>query len=105
LDYPSRAKELEIVRRRLPGIEARLAEQLVGFVQSLRGMDLRKRPGIAETLDWAAALMNLGLSSLDDDPEAVRDSLACLLKTREDQTRIDQKGVAGVLAQVATSGG
>ena len=105
LDYPSRAKELEIVRRRLPGIEARLAEQLVGFVQSLRGMDLRKRPGIAETLDWAAALMNLGLSSLDDDPEAVRDSLACLLKTREDQTRIDQKGLAGVLAQVATSGG
>jgi len=105
LDYPSRAKELEIVMRRVPGIEPRLGEQVVSFVQNVRGMDLRKRPGIAETLDWAAALMNLGLNTLDDDPEAVRDSLTCLLKTREDRARIDDQGVAAVLAQAALGGG
>ncbi len=105
LDYPSRAKELEIVMRRVPGIEPRLGEQVVSFVQKVRGMDLRKRPGIAETLDWAAALMNLGLNTLDDDPEAVRDSLTCLLKTREDRARIDDQGVAAVLAQAALGDG
>lgn len=101
LNYPSPSKELKIVRHRVPGIERRLSEQVVDFVQVLRGMDLRKRPGIAETLDWAAALMNLGLDSLDEDPEAVRDSLTCLLKTREDRCRIDAQGVAAVLAQGA----
>ncbi len=61
VDYPSFDKELRIVRARLPDIGARLAQQVVGFVQQLRREDLRKKPGIAETLDWAAALMGLGV--------------------------------------------
>jgi len=85
LDLPSEAKELRIVAARLPGIESALATQVVRFVQALRKEDLRKKPGVAETLDWAAALMGLGVKDLRADPEALHESLMCLLKTREDQ--------------------
>jgi MoxR-like ATPase len=85
VDFPSFDKELNIVLTRLPDVSQRLAGQIVGYVQGLRKLDLRKHPGIAETLDWAAALLNRKVDTLRDDPEAVRDSLACLLKTREDR--------------------
>lgn len=85
LDYPSFDKELSIILTHLPHISQRLAGQIVGYVQRLRKLDLRKYPGIAETLDWAAALVNRKVASLGDDPVAVMDSLACLLKTREDR--------------------
>ena len=99
LDYPSYDKELRIVLRRVPGIEQRLAAQVVAFVQKLRTEDLRKRPGTAETLDWAAALVKLNISSLDTDPRVIADTLVCLLKTREDQAAMTSDVAARLLAQ------
>jgi MoxR-like ATPase len=84
VEYPDFDKELRIVNTRLPQIGQQLARQVVAFVQALRRADLRKKPGIAETLDWAAALLRLKVASLEDNPQAVMDSLVCLLKTRED---------------------
>jgi MoxR-like ATPase len=99
LDYPSYDKELRIVLRRVPGIEQQLAEQIVAFVQKLRGQDLRKRPGTAETLDWSAALVKLNISSLDTDPRFIADTLVCLLKTREDRAAMTPGETARLLAQ------
>ncbi len=87
LDYPSLGKELAIVSCRLPDIGARLATEVVSFVQGLRGMDLRKMPGISETLDWAAALMSLGVADLSDLGEWEH-TLVCLLKTQEDRVAV-----------------
>lgn len=84
LDYPDEQRELAIVHARLPNIDSQLATQLVGVVQRLRGSALRKAPGIAETLDWAASLMYMELSTLHDNAEAVQQSLSALIKTRED---------------------
>jgi len=89
VDYPSFDKELKILRTRLPEVNVALARQIVGFVQDLRKVDLVKRPGIAETLDWAAALLQFGLDKLDADPEVLRSTLVCLLKTREDSERLE----------------
>ena len=88
VDLPSEAKELLIVSARLPGIERALAAQVVRFVQALRKEDLRKKPGVAETLDWAAALMGLEVKDLRADPEALHESLMCLLKTQEDHAAV-----------------
>jgi len=85
VDYPSDDKELRILLARLPGISAALAGQVVRFVQALRREDLRKKPGIAETLDWAAALVGLKVANLADDPEILHATLLCLLKTRQDR--------------------
>lgn len=90
VDYPSFDKELRIVNTRLPEISQRLAGQVVEYVQALRKMDLRKIPGIAETLDWAAALLKLNISSLDKDPELIMNTLVCLLKTKEDHDAISK---------------
>ncbi len=69
------------------------------FAQSLRRFDLKKKPGIAKTLDWAAALLGLGLSTLDDaGPEQIRESLATLLKTREDVLAIDHTTINRLVA-------
>ena len=89
VDYPSFDKELKILHTRLPEVNTALGRQIVGFVQDLRKVDLVKRPGIAETLDWAAALLQFGLEKLDDDPEVLRSTLVCLLKTREDSERLE----------------
>ncbi len=88
LDYPSLAREIEIVRATLPEAEARLVAEAVAYVQRLRREDLQKTPGIAETLDWVRALHRLGLQALPDDPAATLQTLSCLLKTREDQAQI-----------------
>jgi len=91
LEYPSFEKELLIVETRVPEAPAKLARQLVEFVQSLRQVDLRRRPGIAETLDWAAALLRLEIQTLPEaSPEAILDSLTALLKTRSDRAAITQ---------------
>jgi MoxR-like ATPase len=88
VEFPSEDKERRIVLARLPGIEQQLAGQIVRFVQALRKEEMRKKPGVAETLDWAAALMGMGLEHLNADPEALHQSLMCLLKTREDQAAV-----------------
>lgn len=101
VDYPDRATELAILQKRLPNIDSTLAQQVVGFVQALRKEDLEKNPGVAEMLDWAAALFGLGIQDLSDDPVALQASLVCLLKTRSDleviPTEVAQRlaGVAG----------
>lgn len=99
IDYPSVDKELQIVNARLPQISQALAGQIVEFVQSLRRLELRKRPGIAETLDWAAALLKLGVDRLDRNPETLRETLVCLLKTREDQEGMGPETVARLTAK------
>lgn len=93
VDYPSLDKELRIINQRLPQINQQLVGQIVEFVQALRQLDLRKKPGVAETLDWAAALMRLDVSKLEGDPECVMESLACLLKTKEDRDAITEEVV------------
>ncbi|MEM7301998.1 MAG: MoxR family ATPase [Pseudomonadota bacterium] len=85
VDYPSRETELAILAKRNPDLNAHLAQQIIGFVQALRKEDLEKVPGIAETLDWAAAISGLGINDLSDDPVTLQASLVCLLKTQADQ--------------------
>jgi len=97
LDYPDLDKEMCIVHCHLPDIDQRLLAQLIRFVQDLRGLDLRKRPGIAETLDWARALVGLRVDDLGGQAELVAETLACLLKTRDDQQLVDEPMLAGLL--------
>ncbi len=86
IDYPSFEKELAIIHRKVPGINERLAQQIGAFMQMLRRVDLDKVPGIAETLDWSAALLALHRDHLD--PDAVDETLGCLCKDQEDLTRV-----------------
>lgn len=84
-DHPDFARELAIVRRRLPGVSQRLAEQVTALVQTLRSEDLLKPPGVAETIDWAEALDALGASEVD--AELAVATLGSVLKYREDAER------------------
>ena len=86
VDYPDAAGELEIVRRKVPQANQRLSAEVVQFVQKLRGLDLFKAPGVAETLDWAGALTELDKVALD--PETVSDTIGVLLKYQDDIARI-----------------
>jgi MoxR-like ATPase len=86
--YPDRATELAILASRQPGLAARLCEQIVGVVQALRKEDLEKKPGIAEMLDWAAAISGLGINDLADDPVELQATLVCLLKTQADRAAV-----------------
>ena len=86
--YPDRATELAILNARHPGLNERLAEQIVGFVQKLREEELEKVPGIAETLDFAAALAGLGVNDLTEDPAVLQATLTTLLKTQADQSNV-----------------
>lgn len=97
VDYPDRDTELAILKARCPEIEARLGAQVVGFVQKLREEELEKTPGIAEMLDFAAALMGLGIADLTDDPAVLQSTLTTLLKTQSDQAHITTE-VAGRIA-------
>lgn len=98
--YPDRATELAILEKRGPELSPHLAAQIVSFVQAIRKEELDKKPGVAETLDWAAALAGLGLNDLTDDPVALQASLVALLKTEADQAAIPTE-VAQRLAGVA----
>lgn len=84
LDYPEPEKELLIIRNRIPGIETNLSRQVVSFVQALRESELRKRPGVAETLDWSAALLGLGVKDLKNNTDIIYQTRTCLLKTQDD---------------------
>jgi MoxR-like ATPase len=88
VEYPDRATELAILSSRLPQIEDQLALQIIGFVQSVRKEELEKTPGIAEMLDFAAALAGLGINDLTDDPVILQATLATLLKTRSDRATL-----------------
>ncbi len=84
VDYPSREKELQILNSQLPGLDRDLALSIVSFVQTLRREHLKKIPGVAETLDWAAALMQLQTHDLKNSLPQIEATLGCLLKTRAD---------------------
>lgn len=84
IDFPNIERELEIILARIPEIEQMLAGQIARFVRELRKEDLEKVPGIAETLDWAAALCGMGIKNLSDGPEKIQSTLICLLKTETD---------------------
>ncbi|MFZ0459443.1 MAG: MoxR family ATPase [Rhodoplanes sp.] len=98
VDYPSAERELAIVRAKAPGIGARLSAEIVHVVQALRRQDLFKAPGVAETLDWAAALVELDAVALD--PAMVSDTLGVLLKYQDDIARIQGSKVQELIDQM-----
>jgi MoxR-like ATPase len=98
IDYPTFEKELAIVRTRAPGVPERLARQLVAFIQELRRVELYKVPGIAETLDWAAALAALDQQDLTE--EAVDSTLGVILKYQDDIARVRGNIVRELLERV-----
>ncbi|MCB0195957.1 MAG: MoxR family ATPase, partial [Anaerolineae bacterium] len=100
IDYPARAKEIEIVRMKVPGISERLAEQVVTFIQSVRQQELYKLPGVAETLDWAEALGHLQRQTLDT--EVVNATLGLILKYQDDVDKI-RGAVAQALVEEAVA--
>lgn len=101
VDYPDRETELAILQSRCPGVEARLCEQIIGFVQKLREEELEKTPGIAEMLDFAAALMGLGIADLTDNPAVMQSTLTTLLKTQSDQAHITPEVAARIAGKAA----
>src|SRR5215469_6541383 len=98
VDYPDAPRELEILKVKVPGAAAELSCQIVGFVQKLRKVELFKLPGIAETIDWTEALIQLDQVALD--PKAVDDTLGVLLKYQDDIARIRGSEAASLLQQV-----
>ncbi len=102
IDYPSVDRELAIVARRLPDVPARLARSVVAVVQALRKDDLFKRPGVAETLDWAMALAALGTGELDE--AAIEGTLGVLLKYEEDVSRVRAELLPSLVAEAARAG-
>lgn len=101
LDFPDVEREAAILRARLPGIDIVLAQQVAGLVAAIRKEDLVKLPGVAETLDWAAALMGLGVGRLDADREAVFETLSCIVKTREDRGHLPREVLDRLIGRVA----
>jgi MoxR-like ATPase len=97
LDYPSFEKEYEIVRAKIPGIQQALAEQICRFMQKLRQISFYKRPGIAETLDWAQALLHLDQATLV--PETIRETVGCILKYHEDVEKFKRDEMERVLLE------
>jgi MoxR-like ATPase len=95
VDYPSAERELEIVRRKVPGVAMQLSREVVAFVQQLRAVDLFKLPGVAETIDWSRALSALDRVALD--PQAINDTLGVLLKYEDDIARVRGAPAAGLL--------
>ncbi len=98
VDYPSANRELEIIKIKAPGASEILSAEVVGFVQQLRGMDLFKQPGVAETIDWAHALTQLDCMALD--PEMVNDTLGTLLKYQDDIVKIEGSEASRILKEV-----
>ena len=101
VDYPDVERETRIILARVPRIATALALQIARLVEGVRKEELRKVPGVAETLDWAAALTGLGVENLHAAPETVHETLRCLLKTQEDRARVTPEVSARLLGKVA----
>ena len=98
VDYPSAARELDILARKVPNAPQRLSAEVVAFVQKLRGMDLFKAPGVAETIDWSRALMELDRIALD--PQIIDNTLGALLKYQDDIARVQGSEAARILSEL-----
>lgn len=98
IGYPDPEKEYQILLSHIPDIEERLARQVITLVQDLRQMDLLKKPGVSETIDWARSLIELDAEEIT--PELFRNTLGCLLKYKEDHTLIEEKGIQTLLESV-----
>jgi len=101
VDFPDVDREARIITTRIPAIDTALAAQVARMVAAVRAEDLRKVPGVAETLDWAATLAGLGVHDLRQEPEVVHDTLICLLKTHEDRARLKREMTDRLLGKVA----
>lgn len=101
LDYPDADREARIILARIPEAGAGLALQIARMVAGIRKEELRKVPGVAETLDWAASLIGLDVSDLHERPDLVHETLMCLLKTREDSARLTRDVSDRILGKVA----
>ncbi len=102
VDYPSAEREIAIVKSRVSGISAKLSQQVVAFVQALRGEDLFKAPGVAETIDWATALRELDARALT--PQVVGDTLGALLKYQDDISRMQGDALTATLDKAQAAG-
>jgi MoxR-like ATPase len=101
VDFPDVDREAKIILVRTPGIDTALASQVARMVAAVRKEDLRKVPGVAETLDWAATLAGLDIHDLRAEPEVVHDTMICLLKTHEDRARLSREVSDRILGKVA----
>lgn len=97
VDFPSLAREIDIVRTLVPEAAQQLVQEAVAFVQRLRKEDLDKTPGVAETLDWVRVLFKLGLQELPVDPKLLLPTLAALLKTRNDRWQVTAERVGKLI--------
>jgi MoxR-like ATPase len=101
LEFPDVDREAAILLMRQPGLDAALALQVARMVALLRKEELRKVPGVAESLDWAATLAGLGVEDMRQDPEIVHDTLIAILKTHEDRARVSPQVTLRLLGKVA----
>ena len=101
VDFPDVDREANIILVRTPGIDTALASQVARMVAAVRKEDLRKVPGVAETLDWAATLAGLDIHDLRAEPEVVHDTMICLLKTHDDRARLSREVSDRILGKVA----
>jgi MoxR-like ATPase len=101
MDFPDVDREARIILVRVPTIDNALASQIAHVVAAIRKEDLRKVPGVAETLDWAATLAGLEIHDLRAEPEAVYETMMCLLKTQEDRARCSREVTDRLLGKVA----
>ena len=101
VEFPDLEKELAILKARLPDIDEAIGAQIVRFVQELRKEELEKVPGIAETLDWAAALAGFDIRALDRDPDRILPTLICLLKTERDLKSVTREVVSRLAGKAA----
>ena len=101
VDYPDVDREARIIMARINGAGTSLSLQIARMVEAIRKEELRKVPGVAETLDWAAALVGIDIHDLHDAPEAVHETLMCLLKTKEDRARVTREVTQRLLGKVA----
>ena len=101
VEYPDRNTEIDILKVKQPNIDSKLAGQIIDFVQKLRKEDLEKTPGIAEMLDFSAALIGLGVNDLSHDPEILQSAMTTLLKTKSDQWNITTEVAQRLAGQAA----
>jgi MoxR-like ATPase len=101
VDFPDVDREARIIVTRLPDIDTAIALQIARMVGAIRKEDLRKVPGVAETLDWAATLAGLDVHDLRQEPEMVHETMMCLLKTHEDRSRLTREVTERLLGKVA----